>query len=243
MTTSISVELVPRSEESVLADAALVATYREVTHINIPDIARFALSSVDAIRLIRERFGDRFVYVPHVRVSAGVMSLEHFPGDIALIVQGDIPEQFDRPHMISAADRMASVSEHIRVMGGIDPYRSSPKRELALVGEKITAGATGFFTQPFFSLAHVRYWDAILPDTVEIFYGVSPVTTDASLSYWRDKNHVVFPKDFSVAVSRQVAFAQRVIRFARAHGRSVYLMPIRIPLALYLSKVFRDKKR
>ena len=149
MSTSISVELVPRSEESVLADAAIVAAYPEVTHINIPDIARFALRSVDAIRLIRERFGDRFVYVPHVRVIAGVMLPEHFPGDIALIVQGDIPEQYDRSKVAYAADHIALLSGQIRVMGGIDPYRSSPQHELALVGAKIAAGATGFFTQPF----------------------------------------------------------------------------------------------
>ena len=238
MITSISVELVPRSRESVLADAALVATYQEVTHINIPDIARFSLRSVDAIRLIREQFGERFVYVPHVRAIAGVALGTDFPGDIALIVQGDMPVQFDPSKISYAADHIASVSDRIRVMAGIDPYRSSPKHELALVEAKIAAGARGFFTQPFFSLAQLRYWDTILPNTVDIFYGVSPVTTEASLLYWRDKNHVVFPRNFSWAPSRQVAFAQRVIRFAQAHGRSVYLMPIRIPLALYLSKVF-----
>jgi methylenetetrahydrofolate reductase (NADPH) len=241
VTTSISVELVPRSVESVLADAAVVAAYPEVTHINIPDIARFVLRSVDAIRLLRERFGDRFVYVPHVRAIAGVALHGDFPGDIALIVQGDIPPQFDLSKVACVADHIALVSDRIRVMAGMDPYRSSPKQEIALVEAKIAAGATGFFTQPFFSLPHLRYWDTILPNTVEIFYGVSPVTTEASLVYWRDKNHVVFPKDFSRMVSRQVAFAQRVIRFARAHGRSVYLMPIRIPLALYLSKVFAEK--
>jgi methylenetetrahydrofolate reductase (NADPH) len=107
-----------------------------------------------------------------------------------------------------------------------------------LVRAKIAAGATGFFTQPFFSLQRLRYWDTILPKECEIFYGVSPITTEASLLYWKEKNHVVFPPRFSITIEWQVSFAQSVIRWAKAHGRSVYLMPIRIPLALYLQKVF-----
>lgn len=242
MKTSISIELVPRSKEEVLADAACAATYLEITHINIPDIERFALRSVDAIRFIREKFGDRFVYVPHIRAIASALIPDNFPGDIALIVQGDIPAQFDPANVPYAAEHIASLSDRVRVMAGIDPYRSSLEHEQKLIRAKIAAGASGFFTQPFFSLPHIRYWDTILPKEYEIFFGVSPITTEASLVYWRDKNHVVFPHGFSLAVSRQAAFARSVIRWAKAHGRSVYLMPIRIPLALYLHKVFPDKK-
>jgi methylenetetrahydrofolate reductase (NADPH) len=238
MKTSISVELVPRSEAAVLADAAVVAMYPQVTHINIPDIERFALRSVEAIRLIREKFGDRFVYVPHIRAIASTLVPESFPGDIALIVQGDIPAQFDPKHIVFAAAHIKKVQDGIRVMAGIDPYRSSSKHELELVRVKIAAGATGFFTQPFFSLQRLRYWDKILPKEYEIFYGVSPIPTEASLLYWKEKNHVVFPPHFSITIEWQVAFAQNVLRWAKAHGRSVYLMPIRIPLALYLEKVF-----
>jgi methylenetetrahydrofolate reductase (NADPH) len=238
MKTSISVELVPRSEEEVLTDAALVAMYPQVTHINIPDIERFSLRSVEAIRLIREKFGDRFVYVPHIRAIASTLVPDTFPGDIALIVQGDIPAQFKPEQLIFATEHIREMPKGIRVMAGIDPYRSSVKHEQALICAKIAAGATGFFTQPFFSLLYIRYWDTILPKEYEIFYGVSPITTEASLAYWKDKNHVVFPNDFSLSVARQVAFARSVIRWANAHGRSVYLMPIRIPLALYLAKVF-----
>lgn len=241
MKTSISVELVPRSKEEVLADAALVATYSEVTHINIPDMEKFALRSVEAIRVIKERFGDRFVYVPHIRAIAPTLVPESFPGDIALIVQGDIPQQFDPKHIVYAAAHIKKIPDGLRVMAGIDPYRSSLKHEQELIRTKIAAGATGFFTQPFFSLEHIRYWDTILPKECEIFYGISPITTEASLVYWKDKNHVVFPNNFSLSVTRQVVFARRVIRWAKAHGRSVYLMPIRIPLEFYLSKVFEQK--
>lgn len=241
MKTSISVELVPRSEESVLTDAAIVAMYPQVTHINIPDMEKFSLRSVEAVRLIREKFGDRFVYVPHIRAIASTLLRDNFPGDIALIVQGDIPVQFDLSKVSYAVDHIASLSNSVRIMAGIDPYRSSLEREQELIYNKITAGATGFFTQPFFSLPHIRYWDTILPQSCEIFYGISPITTEASFAYWRDKNHVVFPNDFSLSVARQVAFARSVIRWAKTNGRSVYLMPIRIPLALYLSKVFHQK--
>lgn len=238
MKTSISVELVPRSAESVIAEAALVATYPEVTHINIPDMEKFSLRSVEAIWLIREKFGDRFVYVPHIRAIASAFLPESFPGDIALIVQGDIPPRHKNTPQISAIEHICELPKGMRIMAALDPYRSSLAQELLLMRTKIDAGAVGFFTQPFFSLPHMRYWESILPTDCEIFFGISPITTEASLAYWRDRNHVVFPNNFSHAVSRQVAFARSVIRFARARGRSVYLMPIRIPLALYLQKVF-----
>ena len=239
MPTSISVELVPRSEESVLADAEVAAEYPQVTHINIPDIERFPLRSVDAIRVIREKFGDRFVYVPHIRAISSTLVPESFPGDIALVVQGDIPSQFDPGKLVFAAEHIALASDHVRVMGGIDPYRSSPQEELVLIARKISAGATGFFTQPFFSLQRLCYWNRILPQNCEIFYGVSPITTESSLAYWKEKNHVVFPKNFSIAPEWQTAFARKVIRWAKAHDRSLYLMPIRVSVAEYLHQVFQ----
>lgn len=238
MKTSISVELVPRDAESVLAEAAIVAGYLQVTHINIPDLERFALRSVEAIRLIRDRFGSRFIYVPHIRTVASTLIPESFPGDIALIVQGDIPDQFHTSPVPYASEHIASVSDKVRVMAGIDPYRSSLEHEQVVIRNKIAAGVVGFFTQPFFSLEHLRYWDTILPKDVEIFYGLSPVTTTASLAYWKEKNHVVFPNNFVPTVARQVAFARKVMRWATARNRSLYLMPIRMPLQEYLKRVF-----
>lgn len=237
MKTAISVELVPRSKESLFADADVAARYPEVTHLNVPDLECFALRSVEAVRMLREKYGDRFVYVPHVRAIKPSFDTSSYSGDIALVVHGDKLATM-KDSVATSAEYIALLSVRIPTMAGLDPYRSSLRDELAYVETKRAAGATGFFTQPFFSMDHLRFWDTLLPRDCTIFYGISPVTTEKSLAYWKEKNHVAFPSDFSTTLYRQVSFARVAIYFARQKGRSVYLMPIRTPLAGYLEKVF-----
>lgn len=237
MKTAISVELIPRSRESLLADAQIVAQYPQVTHLNVTDLARFDMRSVDAVRILQEQYKDRFTYVPHVRAAAPSFDMHVYSGDIALVIRGDETAN-QRDVGASSLEYLAILSMSVPAMASIDPYRSALCDELAYIEAKREAGALGFFTQPFFSLDHLRHWDAFLPRDCQIFYGISPITTEKSLAYWKEKNHVVFPGDFSIALTHQVAFARKVILFAKQKGRSVYLMPIRIPLATYLEKVF-----
>jgi len=237
MKTAISVELIPRSKESLLADAAIAAHYPEVTHLNVTDLERFPMRSVEAVRILRKKYGDRFIYVPHIRAAVPSFNTRAYSGDIALVIHGDDTTP-GAGEVVSSTEYIAILSMRIRTMAGLDPYRSSLKSELAYIDEKRKAGATGFFTQPFFSYEHLLFWDSMLPPDCDIFYGVSPVTTEKSLIYWREKNNAVFPPHFSTTLSDQVAFAQKVIRFAKWKGRSAYLMPIRTPLAEYLEKVF-----
>lgn len=243
MSTSISIELVPRDRETLLAQAYIAAEYPQISHLNIPDLLHrngfMPLRSVEAIALVKANFGARFSYVPHVRAGERVFQHDVCGDDIALVVTGDKPFsclEFARD--VSAVERIRKLSQRMTVMAGLDPYRTSVLRELEYVVMKCSAGAKGFFTQPFFSLPNLRYWDSLLPKNMNVFYGISPVTTEASLKYWKEKNHAVFPINFDLTLKGQVELARRIIRFARAKERSAYLMPIRTPLAEYLKLVF-----
>lgn len=242
MPTSISVELVPRDASTLLLEAEVASEFEQVTHINIPDLMHrpgfTPLRSVEAIELIKHRFGDRFVYVPHIRAWSGAFQEGVSIDDIALVVGGDKLAGHVPKAEITSIARIIRLARKMQVMAALDPYRSSPKEELAYMAEKRQAGAKGFFTQPFFSLTHARYWDSLIPLDVEVFYGISPVTTLGSIKYWQEKNHAVFPSTFVPTEAGQIKLARSILDFAQKRGRSVYLMPIRIPLAPYLKKVF-----
>lgn len=242
MSTSVSVELVPRDVETLLVEAEVAAQYPKVTHINIPDLMHRSgfrpLRSVEAIEVIKQRFGSRFVYVPHIRAYSEAFQADVSHEDIALVVGGDKPAVYDSLGEITSLARITRLAKKMHVMGALDPYRSSLEQELEYMKQKRQAGAKGFFTQPFFSLHHVRYWDSIIPKDVEVFYGISPVTTLGSVKYWQEKNHAVFSWSFTPTEAGQVRLARSILDFAEKKDRSVYLMPIRLPLAPYLKKVF-----
>ena len=243
MPTSISIELVPRNSETLLAHAEIAAQYLQITHLNIPDLTHRTgftpLRSVEAIALVKASFGARFTYVTHVRAGDNVFQPDICGDDIALVVTGDKPfPSLPFARDVSAVERIRNLSQRMTVMAGLDPYRSSTVRELEYVAMKCRAGAQGFFTQPFFSLPSLRYWNSLLPNGLNVFYGISPVTTEASLKYWKEKNRAVFPINFDPTLKGQVELARRIIRLAVAKERSVYLMPIRTPLAEYLKQVF-----
>ncbi len=242
MPTSISVELVPRDASTLLLEAEVVSLYAQVTHINIPDLMHRSgftpLRSVEAIELIKHRFGDRFIYVPHIRAWSGAFQENVQVEDIALVVGGDKPAQYYAKQEDTSISRIKHLAQKMPVMAALDPYRSSLKEELAYMTKKRAAGAQGFFTQPFFSLTHARYWDSLIPHDVEVFYGISPVTTLSSIKYWQEKNHAVFPSKFVPTEAGQIKLARSILDFAEKRGRSAYVMPIRMPLAPYLKKVF-----
>ncbi len=240
MPTKISVELLPRSREQLLADAAIVAQYPEVTHINVPDQEKFTLRSLDAVEDLREAYGERFIYVPHLPALRMPEDPRLDMRDLWLVVQGDPPTSM-RPCQSSTSRELIRFCAMFSPMAAaIDQYRGMAADEIAYVKEKISLGAKIFFTQPFFSLRSLEAWETILaPLSIEVFYGVSPVTTEKSKAYWEKMNRVIFPPDFSLEFDAQIDFARNMIAWARLHGRSVYLMPIRVNLKEYLDGVFR----
>lgn len=102
---------------------------------------------------------------------------------------------------------------------------------------KLQAGATGFFTQPFFDLRLLEMYADMLAG-LEVYWGVSPIESERAKSYWELKNHVVFPRNFEATLAWSIRLARDVRAFAQSRGDSVYLMPIRTELTTYLTGVF-----
>lgn len=237
----ISLELIPRSLDSLYQDALLAASFKRITHINIPDLERFPISSLDAVDFLRKHFGSRFIYVPHIVAKNNEDVIEAHRGP-CLLVNGD---EHAGQRIYSYGVMHSIVLVHGRCYVAFDQYRGDRIREFAYLLQKIDQGATGAFTQPFFSLEELDEWDADIPDTYggvrcfDVFYGVCPVVSEKSKTYWEEKNGVIFPDSFKLSLDYNIAFARKVIVWAKARQRGVYLMPIRVPLKEYLEGVFR----
>ena len=76
-------------------------------------------------------------------------------------------------------------------------------------------------------------------DGFTVYWGVSPIQSAASQSYWERKNHVVFPKDFRPTLDWSIAFARGVRAMAAERGDNIYLMPIKANLTAYLKGVLQ----
>jgi len=239
----ISVELVPRSRTSIVADLDLLERdLSAIRMVNIPDLLRFSLRSWEACSIAVGRF-ERVV--PHLR------AMDHRVEDAdrlasllselgireALVVRGDAPQDLSRPvHATTSAEFIRALNEvdpDLRLYAAFDPYRQGLRSELDVVQEKFAAGASGLFTQPFFDLRLIQICADLLPAT-EIFWGVSPVMTAGSRRYWEVKNRAVFPSDFEPTLNWNRAFAANCLEWARDSATNVYFMPIRIDLSEYL---------
>ena len=158
-----------------------------------------------------------------------------------LVIEGDPPQSMlYQVYPTISTDIIKKFSEEmpeITVYAGIDQYRSSMKEEEYRIRRKQLAGAKGFFTQPFFDMRYLEMYADLL-DGLDIYWGVSPVLSERSVSYWRNKNNVIFPKDFEPTLEWNIEFARKVIDFARKHNHNVYLMPIKAKIMPYLEGVF-----
>ncbi|MPN29319.1 hypothetical protein SDC9_176771 [bioreactor metagenome] len=128
----------------------------------------------------------------------------------------------------------------IKVYAGIDQYRESMRKEADYIKRKIQAGADGFFTQPFFDLRLMEIYTEILQGQ-EVYWGISPVTSEKSLHYWETKNNVVFPASFQPNLEWNIAFARQALDFTRQTQANIYFMPIRTNVDQYLQGIFADK--
>lgn len=230
----VSLELVPRSLESLVRDTETATKYEQITHINIPTLARFPITSIDAVNYLKGKFGKRFKYIPHLMGRELGENQTQYRGR-CLVVSGD---DYDMsllsvrklPELIHLVDGRCYVA--------LDQYRGNAEDELSYLAQKIKGGAVGVFTQPFFSIEDVAAWNKKLPFALEVFYGVSPVVSENSKKYWEEKNKVIFPKNFDLNLEKQVLFAKQVLAWAEKKNRGVYLMPIKVSVKEYLEKVF-----
>ena len=239
----ISIELVPRGEAEVAADAAIVRqAMPQANAFNIPDLMRFPLRSWQACAIT-----SRFLpaSIPHIRaidippgddlpmaeaiLSAGLTEI--------LVIKGDPPSDMSRrTYPNTTEDIVRRVKRHhpgLRVYAAFDPYRLGFRDESDNVARKIDAGADGFFTQPLFDIRLLEICGEMLREQC-VFWGIAPVLGDRSKAYWETTNKIVFPASFTPTLDWNRAFASTAIKVIRDLGDNAYFMPIKVNLTQYL---------
>ena len=243
----VSVELVPRDEETLRAELALLQQYQDkIDVINIPDLLRFETRSWQGAAMAREYFPAA---MPHIR-AMDINLEEELPmkdylraHDIreVLVIEGDPPQRMTHAvYPTESTDVIRKFREEmpeVTVYAGIDQYRSSMRDELYRIHRKVQAGAKGFFTQPFYDRRLLEIYADMLAG-LEVYWGVSPVMNAGSQSYWERKNNVVFPRAFEPSLTWSVQFSREIMELADKMDASLYLMPIRTNLEEYLAGVF-----
>lgn len=243
------VELVPRDAEALEQQLAEVAELPGIDALNVPDIVRFPLRSSEAARIMRQRSG--LPVIPHVRAMDVDLKrpeplLEAFDAagvDELLIITGDPPE--DMRHRVTGA----SVVEVLRAFrrlrptwrlyAALDPYRDGFAAERDYLQRKLDAGADAVFTQPFFDLRLMAVWRDLFPE-LDIYWGVTSVTSERAMRYWLTRNRAIFPASFEPTLAWHRAFAAQAIEFARDTRSSCYFMPIRVGIRDWLGGVLPE---
>jgi len=242
---NISFEIVPRSLQAFEQQYHFVqALDKGINIINIPDIQRFETRSWElATRIDRSKYR----FVPHFRaidfkIESGDLYriIERYELDSVLLVTGDPPEGLKRAYYnTDVVDLIRAVRQRhpqLNIYAGFDPHRQGLQDECEYTQRKADAGATGFFSQPFYDHRLIEVYAEHM-DGLETYIGISPITTLASQHYWEVKNKVKFPKNFRPDYDWNVEFANNVIASASASGLNVYFMPIRIDLNKYFERI------
>ncbi|MEK9656928.1 MAG: methylenetetrahydrofolate reductase [bacterium] len=226
-------ELVPRDLDDLLILSKLAVDQYSFEGINIPDVQRLSIRSHEAAAYLLKHNLDA---IPHLRcVSASIDTLLDIVSSLVdlglskvLVVNGDIPQVLEQTFDNTSLFVIEAIKEKfsdIVVYAALDPYRQNFKRELLYCEQKINAGADGFFSQPFFD-SHLAaiYLDQFRD--ASFFIGSSPVLTDKSYQYWRNRNHVFFPSDFELTLDFNIKLAKDLISLVDSFKQHIYLMPI-----------------
>jgi len=241
----ISVELVPRSQESLAGELAQIkAQLPSVDTINLPDLSSFPLRSWQGCTQARPLFNA----IPHLRavdidlakpLPMAAFLAEHGISEV-LVVGGDTAPSMSRPvYPTTSLELIKKVRlEHpeLTVYAALDPYRQSFRAERDYALRKLEAGAAGLFTQPFFDLRLLELYAELLPST-QVFWGATSVLSERTKQYWLTRNHAILPTDFAPTLAWNRRLAQRVLAFAKAHGGNVYFMPIKVDVVRYLQGI------
>ncbi|ROS04802.1 methylenetetrahydrofolate reductase (NADPH) [Sinobacterium caligoides] len=243
--TRISIEIVARDNNSLENELdVLTSSFNKVDTINIPDLMRFELRSWDACSAAKLAIPH---CIPHLRAID--FDLINHPDNIAaavadmdelLIVTGDKPQDLGRSiYPTTSCQLIQYIKQHWpekKVFAALDPYRQSFSQELLYCQQKISSGADGFFTQPFFDIRLMSLYAEIMPKTI-IYWGVSPVLGERSKAYWQTRNNAIFPNDFEPSMQWNREFARQALAFVRSRGQNIYFMPIRADLKEYLQGI------
>jgi len=179
----------------------------------------------------------------HAIMMSGTIPIFLQPTRNHLGIIGPIPlQEFSRESIagkIEANPLIKDKSVRPRVMTITQSTYDGILYNVEMIKAELQAGAVGFFTQPFFDRRFLAMYADML-EGIEVYWGLSPVTSQRSKSYWETKNQVVFPKDFEPTLAWSIAFARDVLAEARAKGEHVYLMPIRTGIDEYLGGIFAE---
>ena len=241
---NISIELVPRSAAALEEEClALKARFPKLQTVNIPDILRMPLRSWEACRIARRYFPR---VIPHFRAidfnlaEADEIEKAMAGFDEVLVISGDPPRDFSRlTYPTTCVDLITFVKRQFprtRVYAGVDPYRSGPRSELDYLKRKNDAGADAFFTRPFFCLPLLDAYVSML-SAYEIFWGISPVLSEKSRSYWETTNQAVFDADYQYTMEFNQSFARSFLSRLPGGNSHAYLMPIRTNSVAYLERI------
>jgi len=243
----ISLELVPRSEQYICEQVDFVEReIPDISAVNFPDLLRFDIRSWDACRMVAHSSLDRMVHLRAIdydmhRPFPLTDFLKEHQIRKALVIEGDKPQ--DMKHAIyptSSIDLIRKLKREVSdivIYAAFDPYRNNIRYELEYLQQKIEAGATGFFSQPFFDLRLLEIYSEYL-EGQDVYWGISPVTGQRQKLYWETRNRAVFPKSFVPTLDWNIKFGKEVIHFCQRSKFNLYLMPIKIDLKDYLKKLF-----
>lgn len=242
---NISFEIVPRSLEAFDEQYAFVEKLDDgINIINVPDIQRFDTRSWElATRIDRSKFR----FIPHFRaidfkIDGGELFriIEEYQLESVLLVSGDPPEGLKRAfYNTDVVDLIRVVRQRfpaLNIYAGFDSHRQGLQDECDYTQRKADAGATGFFSQPFYDHRLIEIYAEHMQG-LETYIGISPIVSKASMNYWEVKNKVKFPASFRPDYDWNVEFANQVIASAAASGLNVYFMPIRIDLERYFGGI------
>lgn len=239
-------ELVPRNEDELREDLKITRDcVRGVDVINIPDLLRLDIRSWEGAAIAQEYFS---AVMPHIRAIDVDLTkplsmrpeLRRSGITEVLVIEGDPPQDMNHKFYPTVTtdviQKFHQEMPEVKVYAGIDQYRGSMRQELYRIQRKLQAGAVGFFTQPFFDMRLMEMYSDML-DGQNVYWGVSPVMSERSQSYWELKNNVVFPKDFKPTLDWSIEFSKRALEFVNKRGANLYLMPIKSNLKAYLQGV------
>lgn len=239
-------ELVPRNEDELREDLKITRDcVRGVDVINIPDLLRLDIRSWEGAAIAQEYFS---AVMPHIRaIDVDLTKPLSMRSELrrsgiteVLVIEGDPPQDMNHKFYPTVTtdviQKFHQEMPEVKVYAGIDQYRGSMRQELYRIQRKLQAGAVGFFTQPFFDMRLMEMYADML-DGQNVYWGVSPVMSERSQSYWELKNNVVFPKDFKPTLDWSIEFSKRALEFVNKRGANLYLMPIKSNLKAYLQGV------
>ncbi|MDR1867810.1 MAG: methylenetetrahydrofolate reductase [Treponema sp.] len=239
----LSLEIVPRSYESIATDLAALKQYAAITSINIPDLTRFSLRSWEAAAQLRIK-APEYQYIPHIRACDFEKQEElcsiipwlraHSLMNVLVITGDPTPERRSAVQLIK---RLKKEVPELHIYAGFDPYRAPIQKELEYLHEKEAAGAVGFFSQPFFDIRLLALYAEYLEGKT-IFWGIAPVLSPSSRHYWESRNRAIFPKHFQPTLEWNWSLARTILSFCANHTFHGYLMPINVDVAAYLPGIF-----